>query len=47
MFKFQVCIYTQGRALFSPFEARTLSWVQINRDLYETAWQMVANEART
>jgi 8-oxo-dGTP pyrophosphatase MutT (NUDIX family) len=28
---------TRGRALFPPAEARTLSWVQINRELYEVA----------
>ena len=28
---------TQGRALFSPLEARNLAWVQHNRELYEAA----------
>ena len=28
---------TQGRALFPPSEARNLSWVQHNRELYEAA----------
>jgi len=32
---------TQGRALFSPLEARTLPWVQHNGDLYEAALVMV------
>ncbi len=32
---------TQGRALFSPPEARTFSWVKHNIDLYETALRLV------
>jgi len=32
---------TQDRALFSPLQARTLSWVQHNADLYEAALLMV------
>ena len=32
---------TQGRALFSPLEARTLSWVQLNQELYEAALELV------
>ena len=31
---------TQGRALFSPAEAQSLSWVKMNRDLYEAALRM-------
>ena len=36
---------TQGRALFSPLEARTLSWVQHFRELYEAALLMATSEA--
>jgi 8-oxo-dGTP diphosphatase len=35
---------TQGRALFSPPEARKLSWVQTNNDLYETALSLATNQ---
>ena len=34
---------TQGRALFSPLQARTLPWVQHNEDLYEAALLMVTS----
>ncbi len=34
---------TQGRALFPPAEARTRSWVQINRELYEAALLKINN----
>lgn len=36
---------TQGRALFSPSEARTFSWEQINSYLYETALRLVTGKA--
>jgi 8-oxo-dGTP diphosphatase len=35
----------QGRALFPPLEARTLSWVQHFRELYEAALLMATREA--
>lgn len=36
---------TRGRALFPPGEARSLSWVQLHRELYEAALLMATNEA--
>jgi 8-oxo-dGTP diphosphatase len=32
---------TRGRSLFAPLEARTLSWVQHYKDLYEAALELV------
>ena len=32
---------TQGRSLFAPLEARMLSWVQLNKELYEAALELV------
>lgn len=37
----------RGRALFSPSEAQTLSWVQLNSDLYEAALRMMTEEANS
>ena len=34
---------SQERALFPPFKARTLAWVQLNRELYETALLLVTS----
>ena len=34
---------SQERALFPPFKARTLTWVQLNRELYETALLFVTS----
>jgi 8-oxo-dGTP diphosphatase len=34
---------TQGRALLSPLQARTLPWVQHDRELYEAALVMVTS----
>jgi len=33
----------QGWALFPPFEARTLSWIQLNRELYEAALVLISS----
>ncbi len=33
----------QGWALFPPFEARTLSWVQLNGELYEAALVLISS----
>lgn len=35
----------RGRALFSPAEAKTLSWVRLHPDLYEAALQVMTEEA--
>jgi 8-oxo-dGTP diphosphatase len=34
---------TEGCALFTPLEARTLSWVQRHRELYEAALEMATS----
>jgi 8-oxo-dGTP pyrophosphatase MutT (NUDIX family) len=37
---------TRARALFSPYEAISLRWVQENRDLYEAALGLVMKKAQ-
>jgi len=37
---------TRGRALFSPIEARTPRWVQVNGGLYDAALALASSEER-